>query len=185
MSEERFSFFKEAEQFSVVIRTQKNLWLILVPLLYFGVKIPHQLHRLNSIIKREQVFSNPDSSIWPFIILMGILMAASIAAAIVWLLWSLAGKEIVEVDPRSGQLKTHYWLGLRWFTKQYRLNQIKDIRTDIIHNPISSILKGGNIRFEYEGKTKRFGWTLVKKDADEICAALKPFLPEQVVQLIR
>jgi hypothetical protein len=185
MSEQRYSFSDENDQFFVEIKTQKNMWLILAILLYAGLKTPHRIYRFTEIIQKEHLLADLDSPMVALVVFIGLLILFSTLLTIVWLAWSLFGKEVVLIDKSRNQLLTHYWLGKAWFTKTYRLNQMKDLKVDVIRNPVESIYKGGNIRFEYEGKTRRFGWTLIKEDAEDICDELQRYLPEQVIQLIR
>lgn len=187
ISPSRYSFYDANGNFFVEIRTQKNIWFILLVLFYFGLEIPHRLHRLHGheqII--QEILLNPRPDLLTFLVYtVGLLIVCSILLALAWLFWSLFGREVITIERGLSLLKIQYQIGNLKLVRTYHLNQIGNIRPAPINHPMESIFRGGNVAFDYEGKSRRFGWTLADEDAKAICAELKKYLPEKVHSLIR
>lgn len=184
MTMPRLDFIDENGQFSVEIHTQKNAWLIVGILLYFGIKLPHKGYRFYELLNKE-ILSNPspEPGMIVLVVVFAVLLMLLLAFSIIWLAWTLWGKEVVSIERE--QLVVRYRIGPAKIERSYRLNQMEKLRLALERNPIVSIMKGGNIAFDFQGKTHRFGWTLIEEDAEDLVDALRPRLPEKVITLIR
>lgn len=102
-----------------------------------------------------------------------------------FILWYSFGKEIIRID--SGFLLIRKDIFGRGQEKSFQLDQILDLRsvgTFTNKNSFSEWLNlmglsGGNIAFEYQGKTYRFGIYLLERESRELVDKLKPLIPNK------